>query len=421
MSGFVFRCRHLLWVTAFFAAGYLQASAPHPQLLQKLPAPPLIEPGYAPGPEAEKDVRGLWMEMAEAEKSLRRSPLILDDPLINDYVKKIACQVSHSYCNDLRVYVVRSPAFNASIAPNGLMLVNTGLLVRMTSTDHVAAVLGHEFAHYTQTHSLQLLRNAKRSFAIGTFVSLFGIPGILAVTGVLSFNRQQESEADELGAYYMAAAGYAPEAASRVWQLLEEEEAEALVKRPKGPQFLSTHPKPDDRARRLEAVADRIAGVGHATAEAVAAETSTTEHGTPPGDTRAPLREQSDTDPLLTVLQDRYERPMDEQVQQRDPGRLLTLLARHEAMGIRPTDVAFYRGEALRVSGEPEDVTAAMDAYRQALDTEHPNPRVFRELGYLEYKQGDRQVAEDYFRSFLALEPDASDKEMIEFYLGGGW
>jgi uncharacterized protein HemY len=62
-----------------------------------------------------------------------------------------------------------------------------------------------------------------------------------------------------------------------------------------------------------------------------------------------------------------------------------------------------------------------MDAYRQALATEHPNPRVFRELGYLEYKHGDRQVAEDYFRSFLALEPDASDKEMIEFYLGGGW
>ena len=421
MSGFLFRCRYLLGLFVCLATGYLHASPPNPQLLQELPAPPLIEPGYAPGPEAEKDVRGLWMEMAEAEKSLRRSPLVLDDPVINDYVKKIACQVSHSYCSDLRVYVVRSPAFNASIAPNGLMLVNTGLLVRMTSTDQVAAVLGHEFAHYTQTHSLKLLRNAKRNFAIGTFVSLFGIPGILAVTGVLSFNRQQESEADELGAYYMSAAGYAPEAASRVWQLLEEEEAEASVKRPKDPQFLSSHPKSDDRARRLEAVADRIAEVGHATEETVAAETSATEHGTPPGDTRAPLREQSDTDPLLTVLQDRYELLMDEQVQQRYSGRLLTLLARHEAMGIRPADVAFYRGEALRISGDPEDVAAAMDAYRQALDTEHPNPRVFRELGYLEYKQGDRQVAEDYFRSFLALEPDASDKEMIEFYLGGGW
>lgn len=427
MSGFLFRCRYLLGLFACLATGYLHASPPNPQLLQELPTPPLIEPGYAPGPEAEKDVRGLWMEMAEAEKSLRRSPLVLNDPVINDYVKKIACQVSHSYCNDLRVYVVRSPAFNASIAPNGLMLVNTGLLVRMTSTDQVAAVLGHEFAHYTQTHSLKLLRNAKRNFAIGTFVSLFGIPGILAVTGVLSFNRQQESEADELGAYYMSAAGYAPEAASRLWQLLEEEEAEASVKRPKDPQFLSSHPKSDDRARRLEAVADRIAGIGHETPETVTNETSTAENVTARVGTRAPLIEgiegieRSETDPLLAVLQDRYEPLMDEQVQQRDSGRLLTLLARHEAMGIRLADVAFYRGEALRISGDPEDVAAAMDAYRQVLDAEHPNPRAFRELGYLEYKHGDRQVAEDYFRSFLSLMPDASDKEMIEFYLGGGW
>lgn len=396
MSRFLIRCCHVLAGIALLTVGCVQGSEPVSELLQKLPTPPLIEPGYTPGPEAEKDVRGLWMEMAEAEKSLVRSPLVLDDPLINEYVKTIACQVSHSYCNDLRVYVVRSPVFNASIAPNGLMLVNTGLLVRMTSSDQVASVLGHEFAHYTQTHSLELLRNAKRSFAIGTFVSFFGIPGILAVTSVLSFNRKQESEADELGAYYMSAAGYAPQAASKVWHLLDVEEEAASVKAHKGPQFLSSHPRSDDRARKLEAVAGQIAAA-------------------------TPEPDRMDADPLLTVLQERYEMLMDEQVQQRDQGRLLTLLARHEALGIQPTDVAFYRGEALRISGEPEDVAGAMEAYRQALDTEQPNPRAFRELGYLEYKHGDQQIAEEYFRSFLALVPDASDKEMIEFYLGGGW
>ena len=392
--------RWVISVIAVFATSFGQAADSAPELLRDLPLPPLIEPGYTPGPEAAKDVRGLWMEMADAEKILKRSPLRVRDPLINDYVSRIACEVSHRYCQDLRVFVVRNPDFNASIAPNGLMLVNTGLLVRMTSSDQVAAVLGHELAHYTQTHALELLRKAKSNFAIGTFVELFGIPGILALTSVLSFNRLQESEADELGAYYSAAAGYRPEAAAAIWRLLDEEEDKATVKPPKGPQFLSSHPRSKDRASQLEAVADRLMQSLPKTDSAAT----------------APV-----TDPQLALLQARYALFMDEQVQQRDSGRLQTLLKRHEAMGIRATDLAFYRGEALRIGSQPEDLAAAMDAYRQALQAERPNPRAFRELGYLEYKHGDRQAAEQYFREFLAREPDASDKEMIEFYLSGGW
>lgn len=388
--------RHLLWVFVLSLCGSLKASDSPSEILQNLPAPPLIEPGYTPGPEAAKDVRGLWMEMAEAEQILRRSPLVVDDPLINDYVKNIACEVAHAYCNDLRIYVIRNPHFNASIAPNGLMMINSGLLVRLTSSDQLAAILGHEFAHYSQTHSLGLLRKMKQDFAVAAFVSLLGIPDILALTSVLSFNRGQEAEADELGAYYMAAAGYRPEAAKTAWDLLNEEEAAASVKLRQGLLFLSSHPRPKDRARKLEAVANQI--------RAMSPEIQ-------------PLAE----DPLPRLLQERYALLMDEQLQQRDKGRLLTLLARHEALGIQATDVAFYRGEALRLSGESKDVAGAMDAYRQALAAENPNPLAYRELGYLEYKHGDREVAEGYFQSFLALVPNASDKEMIEFYLGGGW
>lgn len=377
-------------------------------LPSNLPVSPRIPPGYKPGPEAAKDTRGLWMEMDEAEKSLQHSPLVVTDPLINNYVSDIVCAVSHAYCGDLRVYVIRSPHFNAALSPNGLMLVNTGLIIRMASSDQLAAVLGHELAHYTQTHSLERLRKAKRNLTVGTLVSALGLPGVLATIGVLSFNRQQESEADELGAYYMAAAGYWPGAASEVWRLLEDEERNALVKRSRGAWFLSTHPKPVNRAQTLDAVVQRLADspVGVQAAKA---------------DLKPQGAVMSEVDPLIDVVQRRYALLMDEQLQQRDAGRLLTLLERHEAMGIRLSDVLFYRGEAYRIRDGCGDIERAMAAYRQAIGFDEVNPGAYRELGYLEYKHGDRQRAQGYLKAFLAEEPDAPDRQMIEFYLQGGW
>ncbi len=346
--------------------------------------------------------------MDEAETSLKRSPLVVTDPLITNYVSDIACAVFHAYCGDLRVYVIRNPNFNAALAPNGLMLVNTGLIVRMASSDQLAAVLGHELAHYTQTHSLELLRKAKRNLTVGTLVSALGLPGALAKLGVLNFNRQQESEADELGAYYMVAAGYWPGAASEVWRMLEDEERNALVKRSRGAWFLSTHPRPESRAQTLDAVVQRLAD---RPALARSAKAGLKREGV--GMTEA--------DPLIDVVQKRYAILMDEQLQQGDAGRLLTLLERHEAMGIRLSDVLFYRGEAYRIRDGSGDVERAMAAYRQATDFDEVNPGAYRELGYLEYKHGDRQQAQGYFESFLAEEPDAPDRQMIEFYLQGGW
>ena len=364
-----------------------------------LPIQPLVKPGYQPGADEEKDVRGLWMEMAEAEVELKRSPLVVQDAMINDYVKGLACEVARDYCDDLRIYVIQSPAFNASITPNGIMIVNTGLLTRMTSSDQVAAVLGHELAHYTQTHSLLRLRAAKRNALIGTLLELGGLgglPSIFAFSAVIKFSRDQESEADILGAYFMAGAGYAPQAAADIWVFLEEEEENASVKRPKGLAFLSSHPNSDKRAKDLAAEAQNIAP-------------------------NMAKKFSIEDDPLLEVLKARYEFLMDEQTQQRDDGRLLTLLQRHADMGIPLSNIEFYRGEAFRIRGGEGDDEKAVQAYERAIRGDSPLPRAFRELGYLEYKRGNRENAKEYFREFLARTPDASDRAMIEFYLGEGW
>ena len=139
--------------------------------------PPPLQPGEKPlagSTEAE-----LWYGMDQAEKELRQAPILVRDPALNDYVHDVACKVTGDYCPNLRVYIVDLPVFNASMAPNGAMLVFTGALLRMHDESELALVLGHEFAHFKLRHSLQFWQKAKHTsaFAATLGVITFGLDG----------------------------------------------------------------------------------------------------------------------------------------------------------------------------------------------------------------------------------------------------
>ena len=346
------------------------------------------------------------LEVRESEETLRHSPLVVSEPTVTDYIGDVMCRVAGEYCPDVRVYVVRNPTFNAGMAPNGMMIVNTGLLVRVTSSDQLASVIGHELAHYTLAHSLHRLRTAKKRMTAGALISMglaaggvsaFGLPDLLAMASVMGFTRAQESDADLLGLYFMEQSGYDPHASSRVWQYLEEEEAHASIKGAKRSWFLNSHPAPKVRTRRLSEAANEIVQPTEFAATSV-------------------------VDPLTLMIQTYYETLMDDQVKQGDFGRLMTLLDRHAVMGIRSEDVAFYRGEAWRVRQGAGDHEHAIKEYRAATTAASAiKPRAFRELGYLLYKHGQTDEAVAAFGQYLVLRPTASDREMVEFYMEGGW
>ena len=69
--------------------------------------------------------------MGELEKLISTQARVIDDPKLVEYIEHIVCEVAGPYCEDIRVYVVRESYFNASMAPNGMMLVNTGLFKRL--------------------------------------------------------------------------------------------------------------------------------------------------------------------------------------------------------------------------------------------------------------------------------------------------
>ncbi|MCY7354402.1 MAG: M48 family metalloprotease, partial [Lysobacter sp.] len=100
----------------------------------------------APGstPIAGTDEDELWYAMERAERELQRSPLRVRDPALNNYVRRTVCKSAGDYCRDLRVYIMDVPQFNASMAPNGMMLVWTGALLRARDEAEIAFVLAHE-------------------------------------------------------------------------------------------------------------------------------------------------------------------------------------------------------------------------------------------------------------------------------------
>jgi len=357
-----------------------------------------IPPGYTP--EQGPDEKGIWLEIEEYEKAIQQSALLIRDPDINNYVDSIVCRVAGTYCQDFRVYVIRNPGFNASMTASGVMQVWTGLLLRSQSSDEVAAVIGHEIAHYTLLHSLERLRSVKKSMAAG---SVFDI-GITILTGVstpvgqlsamlsaLSFSREQESDADFLGARLVAEAAYDPHAAYRIWEGIIAEEQAAAVKREDASVFAQTHP---DAAVRASELKDWISATyGPPDIEIV----SNSEH--------------------IEMLNAHYLLLMEDQLDTNRFGRTEEMLKRHAAMGIEPGLIRFFYGEMFRQRGQEGDVQRAMDAYRHSIEGGNAPPEAFKNLGYLHLKMKQPALAQEPFRTYLDLKPDASDRAMIEFYL----
>jgi len=202
-------------------AAWGQASAPVPW----------AAPSRFARPELSSDEGGLWSLMDREESRLRRSPFLIRDAALRDYLQGVACKLAGAHCADVRVYPLRTPFFNASMAPNGMMQIWSGLLLRADNEAQLAAVLGHEIGHYLQRHTLDRLRDAKARSAFGTFLAVFGVVGMIGQLATLAsafaFTRDQEREADAIGLTLMRDAGYDPREASKVWENLMAEAAAA--------------------------------------------------------------------------------------------------------------------------------------------------------------------------------------------------
>ena len=195
----------------------------------------------------------------------RSSPLITD-PLINEYINRIAQNiVLHSDAKvPFTVKVIDAQEINAFALPGGFLYVNRGLLEAAENEAEVAGVMAHEIAHVTARHGIeQASKGQLLQFGSIPLIFLGGLGGyvIQQVAGIalpltfLKFSRGAEKEADRLGAQYMWASGYDPNALITFFEKLQAQE-----KRKPGTleKIFSTHPMTGDRITEVRGLIERF-------------------------------------------------------------------------------------------------------------------------------------------------------------------
>ena len=161
------------------------------------------------------------------------------------------------------VAVIEDPeTVNAWCMAGGRMAIYTGLIEKIEpSDDEIAQVMGHEIAHALANHTAEKMSVSMASsvgvIAVGIASDNTGAAVAAAATAAalavsLPNSRTPETEADQIGIELAAKAGYDPAAAATLWQKMG-----ALPGR-QPPQFLSTHPSPDNRETTLVALAVQV-------------------------------------------------------------------------------------------------------------------------------------------------------------------
>ena len=140
---------------------------------------------------------------------------------------------------------------NAFALPGGKVGVNTGIFTVARNQDELAAVLGHEIGHVvSHHHDERITRQMNAQIGVSLLGALLGTGyGQLGSEGagvyLLRNTREQEAEADVVGQRLMADAGFDPSKAVDLWQNM------MAAGGARQPQWLSTHPDPENRIRTL--------------------------------------------------------------------------------------------------------------------------------------------------------------------------
>lgn len=186
------------------------------------------------------------------------------DSNLNQYIsgvgKKLTA-VSHQPDLEFRFKVLDSPVVNAFAVPGGFVYMTRGILAYLNDEAELAGVMGHEIGHVTARHSAKMYSQAQVAqvgLVVGAAVSrTFRKFAGLAEAGLtvlfLSFSREHERQADDLGVLYASRAGYEASRMSNMFVTLQK-----LNPQPGKdglPTWLSTHPDPPDRIEAIRKAA----------------------------------------------------------------------------------------------------------------------------------------------------------------------
>ena len=196
-------------------------------------------------------------------RAVRRRSTVVEDPELNAWIRglgrKLQAQTSYA-SRPFYFVIVKDNDVNAYATQGGLIVINSGLILRSSSESELAAVMSHEIAHVTQQHIERMISQAKRNVVGNTAAVVAGLlvgskdpaAGQAIVTSAmavdahrsLTFSRSAETEADREGLRILANARFDPNGMTRFLRKLNDgvDPRYADIS-----QYLTSHPLSDQR------------------------------------------------------------------------------------------------------------------------------------------------------------------------------
>ena len=222
------------------------------------------------GMSVEDEVK---LGQAEHQKIIGKFGIYRDQELQN-YINKVGQRVAAESSRpeiQYRFTILNDDLINAFALPGGFIYVTRGMLLHMNSESELAAVLGHEIAHVTEKHALRRQTRGKSINVLNTVLAVgTGQPGLYELGDMfggallLGYSREFELDADEVGAQYMAKAGYSPTAMLNTIEILkakdriEISQARKEKREPRVSHGTSSHPDNDTRYKNAISASEKL-------------------------------------------------------------------------------------------------------------------------------------------------------------------
>lgn len=218
----------------------------------------------------------------KAHQEVLKEYRVLENPSLQGYVNSVGqrlAKASQRGALEWHFTVLDSPEVNAFALPGGYVYITRGILAYLDDEAELAGVLGHEIGHVTARHASQ---RATRQQAAGVGVLLANVLGavleskgyggagdltnqvsqITAAGYIASYSRDQESQADQLGAEYITQNHYDSARMIDVIRMLKNQEQFAAdTARSEGrtltprTDWLASHPSSDKRLQDIRQTA----------------------------------------------------------------------------------------------------------------------------------------------------------------------
>jgi predicted Zn-dependent protease len=198
------------------------------------------------------------------------------EQLLRDYTRPIL-RTAGMEKNNIQVSIINDPTFNAFVADGRRIFVNYGALMQSQSPNQLIGVLAHETGHLAGGHLSKLREQLAQAQTQMIVAMLLGVGAMVAGAksgpnsgagnigaaaisapqeairrNLLSYQRQQEENADRAGVKFLTATGQSPKG---MYETFQRFGSESLFAARGADPYSQSHPMPAERVRALEELA----------------------------------------------------------------------------------------------------------------------------------------------------------------------